>query len=125
MFCGAGTDARGHTGRCASILWRRAGPSRGGPGRGRGGAGVTYVGLSVRLFPRFVTLAGVRRRGGPTHSMKMPLPGPMGRSKKKNTARITVHTTQNGITNGSMRAISVPKPASGSYFRSMPSSTIM
>ncbi len=45
---------------------------------------------------------------------KIPLPGPSGRSRKYQTASSVAHASQNGMTNGNIREITVPRPAFGS-----------
>ncbi len=45
---------------------------------------------------------------------KIPLPGPSGRSKKYQIASRPAHASQNGMTNGNIREITVPRPAFGS-----------
>jgi hypothetical protein len=49
----------------------------------------------------------------------------MGRSKMKNTVSTATHASQKRMVKGSIRAMTVPRPAWGSYLRSMVSSTIM
>ncbi len=45
---------------------------------------------------------------------KIPLPGPSGRSRKYQRASRAAHASQNGMTNGNIREITVPRPAVGS-----------